>query len=249
MKEFFKVILYKPLYNLLLFFAYIVPGHSIGWAIILLTILINAILWRSAVKTLQTPLQMRHHQDELKALHEKHKGDKAAFAQAQMAFYKEKGINPLGGCLPLLIQLPVLIILYQVFIAGLKNVRPDIIYSFTPHMETINTYFLGIDLSVPDKLFILPILAAVIQYFQTRHMQTLSPPISGNSTDPMAMMNKQMVYLFPVMTFFIAYRLPAGLALYLATTALISLIRQVYVVKTFVPPAKAKVTVRTKSKK
>ena len=247
MKEFFKVILYKPLYNLLVFFAFIVPGHSIGWAIILLTILINAVLWRSSVKTLHTPLQMRHHQDDLKALQEKHKGDKAAFAQAQMAFYKEKGINPLGGCLPLLVQLPVLIILYQVFIAGLKTIRPDLIYSFTPHLDTINTFFFGIDLSAPDPFYALPIIAGIIQYVQTKHMQTINP-VSAGSNDPMAAMNKQMVYLFPVMTFFIAYRLPAGLALYLATTSLISILRQIYVVKTFVPPAKATVTVRKKAK-
>src|SRR5688572_19626042 len=99
-KEFFKTILYQPLFNLLVFFAWLVPGHSIGWAIILLTLLVKLILWVPQAKALRSPLQMRAHQDDLRALQEKHKNDRAGLAQAQMAFYKEKGINPLAGCLP-----------------------------------------------------------------------------------------------------------------------------------------------------
>lgn len=245
-KEFFKAVLYKPLFNLLVFFAWLVPGHSIGWAIILLTLLIRGALWKSSVKALHTPLQMRHHQEELQTLQKKHKGDRQALAHAQMAFYKEKGINPLGGCLPLLIQLPILIILYQVFITGLNQVRPDLIYSFTPHLDTINSRFLGIDLAKPDPLFILPILAAVAQFAQGYYMMKAN---STAATDPtMAAMNKQMTYLFPFFTFFIAYKLPAGLALYWVTTTLFSLAQQVYVTKTFKPTAKATVTVRSKKR-
>src|SRR3989344_4004423 len=151
MKEFFKIILYKPLFNLLVFFSFIVPGHSVGWAIILLTIVVRLVLWVPNAKSLQAPLKMRAYQDDIKRLQEQYKDNRAAQSQALMAFYKEKGINPLSGCLPILIQLPILIILYQVFMTGISNLRPDLIYSFTPHLDSINQMFLGINMAQPDK--------------------------------------------------------------------------------------------------
>ncbi len=230
-----------------MFLAWLVPGHSIGWSIILITLLIRGALWHTSSAALKAPMMMRQYADELKAIQEKHKDDKNAAAQAQMAFYKEKGINPLGGCLPLLIQLPILIVLYQVFRAGLAVYHPELIYSFTPHVSYINTHFFWVTLSSPDKYLILPILAAVMTFAQAKHMQMINP-MTNNPNDPAAMMNKQMTYLFPFMTFFIAYKLPAGLALYWATTSLFSWLQQIYVVKTFKPVKKATVTVRTKKK-
>lgn len=130
--------------------------------------------------------------------------------------------------------------------AGLGTVRVDWLYSFTPILEMKNPIFLGLNLSNPDRIF-LPILAGVLQYAQTKHMQKINPPISTNPKDPTVMMMKQMVFIFPVMTFVIAFTLPAGLALYWATTAAVSWLQQIYVEKTFVPPTpKVKVTVRTK---
>lgn len=247
MIEFIKAILYKPLYNLLVLLAWIIPGHSIGGSIILITIIIRGLLWKSSAAALKAPLMMRQYAGELKAIQEKYKDDRTAQGQAQMAFYKEKGINPLSGCLPLLIQLPVLLVLYRVFIAGLNQYRTDLIYPFTPHLASINSMFFGIDLAHPDKFFILPVLAAALQFAQARHMQLLNPT-TQSGTDPAAMMNKQMMYLFPLMTFFIAYKLPAGLALYWTITTLFSWLQQVYVAKTFVPAKKAEVVVRSKKR-
>ncbi|MBI4948404.1 membrane protein insertase YidC [Candidatus Berkelbacteria bacterium] len=248
MKELIKTILYKPLFNLLVFLAWLVPGHSIGWAIIGITIIVKGLLWKLSLKTLKVPLEMNLHRDELKQLQERHKDNRNALAQAQMAFYKEKGINPLAGCLPLLIQLPILLILYRVFIVGLNDLRPDLIYSFTPHLDTLNTMFFGIDLSKPDPYFIIPALAALLQFLQTRHMQQLNPPIGDPKKDPAVMMNKQMMYLFPAMTFFISFKFPAGLPLYWAASTALTWVQQIYVQKTFKPEAKAKVVVRSKKK-
>ncbi len=244
-KEFFKTILYEPLFNLLVFFAWLVPGHSIGWAIILLTLLVKLILWVPSAKAIRSPLQMRQYQDEIKELQDRHKGDRAAQSQALMAFYKEKGINPLSGCLPLLIQLPVIFILYRVFIVGLGDFRPDLLYSFTPHLDAINTNFFGINLSNPDR-FVLPIIAAGLQFLQSRHMMLLNPP-SKNSNDPAAAMQKQMIYIFPVMTYFIALSLPAGLALYWAANALFSVGQQEVLRRNF-KPTKPNVTVKVRTK-
>lgn len=244
MKEFFKVILYQPLFNLLVFFAYLVPGHSVGWAIIMLTLLVRLVLWVPNAKAIKAPLLLRQYQPELNELQEKIK-DPQERARAQMAFYKEKGINPLSGCLPLLIQLPVLLILYQVFITGLRDIRPDLLYSFTPHMDSINSHFLGIDLAKPDKIF-LPLLAAVLQFFQVKFSQQTAPaPVNKN--DPAAMMGKQMLYIFPAMTYFIGSTLPAGLSLYWATTTAVQAYQQYIITKNFkLPDKRVEVKVRKK---
>jgi YidC/Oxa1 family membrane protein insertase len=248
-KDFFRIILYQPLFNLLVFFAWLVPGHSIGWAIILLTFLVKLILWIPSRKSIEAPLQMREHQPEIKKIQERYKDDRTAQSQALMAFYKEKGINPLSGCLPLLIQLPVIFVLYRVFIDGLNSLRPELIYSFTPHLDSINALFFGIDLTKPDR-FVLPLVAAILQYFQARHLQKLNPPTASNSNDPAAIMAKQSQYLFPIMTYFIAFTLPAGLALYWSANALFSVFQQVVVAKSFKPKEPTvQVTVRSKKKK
>lgn len=246
-KAFFKVVLYKPLFNILIFFAWLIPGHSIGWGIIGVTLLVRALLWHTSVKALQAPLQLRQHAPELKKIQEKYKNDKQAQATAQMTFYKENGVNPLSGCLPLLIQLPILVILYHLFFVITKQAFPaDLLYSFTPHAATVNPIFLGINLFKPDKFWILPLVAAAAQFFQTRNIQQINPTAS-NASDPMAAMNKQMMYLFPVMIFFFVRALPAGIALYYLMTSLFSLGQQVYVAKTFQPKAAgASVVVRSK---
>lgn len=248
-KDFFKAILYQPLFNLLVFYAWLIPGHSIGWAIILLTLTVKLALWKLSAKAIQAPIQMRQYQDEIKEIQQRYKEDRAAQSQALMAFYKEKGINPLSGCLPLLLQLPVIFILYRVFMVGLHDTRPDLLYSFTPHMDTINVFFFGIDLSSPER-FVLPLVAALAQFAQSKHMMLLSPPLAKGSKDPMVTMQKQMVFMFPVMTFFIAMSLPAGLALYWATNAIISVGQQEVIRRNFKSSKpKVNVTVRSKTKK
>ncbi len=245
-KDFFKFILYKPLFNLLVFFAWLVPGHSVGWAIVLLTILVRLILWIPQSKALRSPMEMRAHQDDIKAIQEKYKDDKTAQAQATMAFYRERGISPFSGCLPMLIQLPVIFILYRVFTVGLHNIRPDLLYSFTPHLDSINTMFFGMDLSKPNH-WVLPIIAGLAQFGQSRQYASINTAASSNPNDPAAMMNKQMVYLFPLMTIFIARSLPAGLAIYWIVTSLFSWFQQVYVLKTYKPKgSNVKVSVRQK---
>jgi len=246
-KTFFKVTLYQPFFNILIFLAWLAPGHSIGWAIIGLTALVRAALWVPSVKALTAPMKMRQHQDEIKAIQEKFRNDRTAQAQALTAFYKQQGINPLSGCLPLLIQLPILIILYRVFLDGLQTQRADLLYSFTPHAETLNTLFFGIDLAKPEH-FILPILAAGFQLLQSWYTMRLNPQPAGKD-DPAAMMNKQMIFIFPIMTYFIASRLPSGLALYWIATSVFSVLQQWVVQRSFTQKPVAKVTVRKKSSK
>jgi len=246
MKAFFKAILYTPLFNLLVFLSWLVPGHSVGWAIILITIIVRIALWIPNSKALKSQLYIREHQAELKTVTDKYT-DPQEKAKAQMAFYKEKGINPLSGCLPILIQLPILIILYRVFITGLGDIRPDLLYSFTPHLDVVNAHFLGLNLADKDRFF-LPVIAAILQFVQAKMSQQMMP-VNNNPKDPGAMMTKQMLYIFPAMTYFIGSTLPAGLSLYWATTTLFQVGQQYWVMKkTPLTSKKVAVTVRKKGK-
>lgn len=225
--DFFTYTLYQPLLNALIFLAWLIPGHSIGWAIIALTVLIRLILLPSSLKTLVQQRRMRALQPKIDALKEKHGDDKAAHSKATLELYASEKINPLGSCLPMLLQLPILLVLYQVFIHGLKVEEYRLLYPFTPHMDSINTHWFGLDLTKPEQ-WVLPILAAGLQYVQAKQMGQLTPQPAPTTnangqvapTDISQAMTKQMLYFMPLMTYFITLRLPAALGLYWVATTL-----------------------------
>jgi len=233
-----KIILYKPLFNALIVLVWLMPFHSAGLAIIILTVIIRLILLPSSIKATRQQKRMRDFQPEIAVLQEKYKDDKQKQSQELMAFYKKNKINPLGSCLPLLIQLPILLILYYVFRNGLDTHRFDLLYQFTPRPGFINTMFLGINLANPDR-FILPVIAGVLQYFQSRQMMPPIPAKKSDSQSPASpsqggqemqtMISKQMMYLMPVFTVLIAGRLPAALPLYWVVTTLFAIGQQWWV--------------------
>src|SRR4051812_37319042 len=106
-------VIYRPLLNILVFLHNIIPGHDIGVVIILTTILIRLALAPSFHKSLKSQKTMNELQPKLNQVREKYKDDKEGQAKAMMELYKDHKINPLSSCLPLLIQLPILIALYQ----------------------------------------------------------------------------------------------------------------------------------------
>lgn len=227
MKEFIKAILYTPLYNILMLLVFLTPGNNVGVAIIALTVLIRLVLVPSTNKSYQAQKEIKALQpklDEIKANYSKEEQ-----AQKTMELYKEHKVNPLGSCLPLLIQLPIIFVLYRVFQDGLNASRFDLLYSFIPHPTAVNTIFLGIDLARPEKI-VLPLIVGLLQLVQMWQMQsyTMSPvKKTGNQQADMAtMMTKQMMFLTPVMTFVIAFRLPAALPLYWGVTTLFTIVQQ-----------------------
>lgn len=227
MKAFLKVVLYKPLYNLLILLVWIIPGHSVGWAIILLTILVRLLLTPSSLKAIKIQKKMQDLQPELQKIREQHKNDQQAQTKATLEFYQRNKMNPLGGCLPMLIQLPILLVLYQVFTVGLNNSRFDLLYSFTPHPDLINTVFLGMNLAEPNK-WVLPLITGGLQYLQVQMMQWGKKTKKDKTQEPtqQEMINKQMNILLPIMTVWIAMKVPAALALYWLTTTLFAIVQQ-----------------------
>ncbi|MDO8513623.1 MAG: YidC/Oxa1 family membrane protein insertase [bacterium] len=226
MKEFFKAILYTPLYNLLIFLVWLTPGNDVGVAIIVLTVLIRLALLPSTNKSYQAQKEMKAIQPKLEEIKKKY--SKEEQAAKTMELYKEHKVNPLGSCLPLLIQLPIIFVLYSVFQVGLDTSHFNLLYSFIPRPSVVDTYFLGINLARPEKWF-LPIIVGLLQLVQMWQMQRyIGNPTksSGGQSDMVNMMTKQMMYFTPVMTFFISLRLPAALPLYWGVTTLFTIAQQ-----------------------
>lgn len=215
----FNTILSQPLLNILIIFYIYIPGHDLGIAVILLTLLIKLILFPVSIKSVRSQKALNKIQPKMKEIQDKYKDDKAKQSQAMMELYKTEKINPLSGCLPLLLQLPILIALYKVFLDGLNpEVLQASLYAFVAQPEVINTTFLGIlDLAKPN--LILALMAGIMQFFQSK----LSLPKTKEKTGMAAMMQNQMIYFFPIITVFIVWRLGAIIGLYWLTSILFSI--------------------------
>lgn len=234
----YNELLFRPLFNLLIGITNFLPTHSIGISIILVTLIVRLVLLpaslHQAKQMHRNQSKMKEVKHELDKIKEKHKNDKTKQAQATMELYRKAGINPAQGCLPLLIQLPILIALYRVFLIGITPETFQYLYTFVSPPGDIQTVFLGINLYQPSLR--LGILAGLAQFAQMRiFMPTSSTPQPAGSEQTaqlMASMQKNMAYIFPVMTVFIALQLPAALALYWLITTVFALIQQAILKRT-----------------
>ncbi len=226
----FNTILYQPLLNILVLLYVYLPGHDFGIAVILLTLIIKIILFPISFKSIKSQKSLSRLQSKIKEIQEKHKDDKTKQSQAMMELYQKEKINPFSGCLPLLLQLPVLIALYQVFLKGLKpEVFKTFLYGFVPSPEVINFSFLGIvDLSQPN--FILALLAGLFQFFQAKISFLKNKEKTEKKGDFSSMMQNQMIYFLPIFTVFIVWKLGAIIGLYWIVSTLFS-IGEHYIVK------------------
>lgn len=227
MAHFFTVVFYQPILNLLVWLYNVVSFQDLGVAIILLTAVIKLVLWPLGQSSIKSQKAMQDLQPKLDELKVKYKDDKAGLSQATMALYKDNKINPLSSCLPLLIQLPFLFAVYQVFRDGM-NSKLDLVYSFISRPETINAISFGfLDLSKPNVY--LAVLAGLAQFVQAKMMMTKKPAVStpGSKDESMAaIMNKQMLYFMPAITIFIGISLPGGLTLYWFVLTLFTALQQ-----------------------
>ncbi len=230
-RSFFNTILYQPLYNLLIAIVAVTPLHDMGVAIILITLLIRLVLHPFSIGAFRSQRIMQRMQPKLAELKAKHKDDKQALTQATMAMYKEHKINPISSCLPMLLQLPILLALYWVLTAGLKEVDLSLLYSFTPRPPNISSVAFGF-LPLHEASWVLAVLAGAAQFWQTKMMQVPPPVIKTEGSkdeDFAARLNQQMLYMMPVLTVVIGWSLPAGLTLYWLVATLLTVLQQWYI--------------------
>lgn len=230
MSQIFHAFIYQPIYNALILLYNVIPGHDLGVAIILLTLFIRFLLYPVAQKQIESQKKLQELQPEIKKIQDKYKGDKEKQGRALMEFYKEKKVNPASGCLPLVIQIVFFIALYRAFIAGLNfNSGCSDLYGFVACPENINVKFFGLlDLAKPNV--VLAVIAAAGQFVQTKMMMTKTP-IASKKDDFTAVMNKQMLFIGPLLTIFIGIKFPAGLAIYWIVNTLFAIGQQYLVMK------------------
>lgn len=221
MSQFFHTILYQPLFNLLIILYNAIPGHDIGIAIIGIIFLVKLILYPFTKTTLHAQRKMQDLQPRLKEIKEKHKHNKAAQTQETMKLYQEEGVNPMSGCLPLLIQLPLLIALFQVFRTGFDAKSLVNLYPFVANPGQLNPLFLGlVDLSKGSVA--LSIFAGIAQFFQT-YIISGKEAFTKKTHDTGQAMQKQMAFMTPIFTIFISLSLPSALAFYWIVNTVLSI--------------------------
>ncbi len=227
----FNNILYYPLFNALVLLYKYLPGHDFGVAIIVLTFIIRLILYFPSLKAIRSQKALSEIQPRIQEIQKTHKDDKIKQGEEMMELYKKAKINPFSGCLPTLIQLPFLIALYRVFWKGLRPEELVNLYSFVLNPGQISPNFLGIiNLSSPNIL--LAVIAGIFQFLQTK-MLTPKTKKSGKGSDFSVIMQKQMVYVFPVMTIVILWKLPSAIGLYWIVSSLFSVVQQYVIFKKY----------------
>lgn len=253
--DIFNEIFFRPILNLLVLLiggleSFGIPG-ALGLAIIILTLLIRMLVWpfmASQIKMTKKMADIKPHLDELK---KKHKDDKQALAQAQMALYKEHGVNPASGCLPALIQLPIFIALVNTITTmfnskdGLQQIN-NLLYSPAWHLDKLpNPDFFGLNLAIKPSdfasagvlLLLIPVVTGLLTFVQSKMaMPKAVKPYPSDSAkevkekesmeDAMGQMQGQMVYMMPVMIAFLGFSFPVGLALYWNTFTLLGIYQQ-----------------------
>lgn len=182
--------------------------HNFGIAIILLTVLIKLLTFPLTQKSFTSQQEMKKIAPELKELQKKFSHDKAMLGQKQMAFYKEKGVNPMAGCLPMLIQMPVWFALYQM-LGNSVELYEQPFYAWI------------IDLTRPDPYYIFPVVMGLSMLIS----QWIIPPQIDESQPQM----KYVMWFMPLFLTFVMLNLPAGLSLYMLVNNLLTIAQQVYV--------------------
>lgn len=221
----YSEIFFRPVLNSLLFLTSILPWHDFGLAIILLTVVVKIIIFPLTHSMIKTQRAMKKIDPEIKRINKEIK-NKEEQTRAIMELYKKHGVNPFSGFFALLIQLPLLIAMFQVS-RGSLSFRHEDVYMFLSLPQHINTSFLGF-LNLTEPSIILAALAGIAQFIQTK----LSiPPISNTAPkkDMSAMMQSQMLYFFPVFIFILAIKIPGAAPLYWTSMNIFAIVHEAIV--------------------
>lgn len=224
--ELWNLLIVNPLLNTLVFI-YSVVG-SYGVAIIIFTLLMKLITLPFSLQQQRAMKAQAALAPEIQALQKKYAKDRERLSQEQMKLYKEKGINPLGGCLPMLIPWPLFIAFYQ-SVSSVMSTQPEQFMELSNHIlpaladkVPVNVHFLWMNLSRPDPFYILPILAVITTWIQQK-MMTMP------SSDPQAKsMNQTMGVMMPLFMGWITLTFAAGLAIYWVAFNIIGIVQQYF---------------------
>jgi YidC/Oxa1 family membrane protein insertase len=235
--DIWTVVILRPMLNALLWL-YSVLGGQFWLAIIIFTVIVRVLMTPLMLPQQRSAKKMQELQPQLQELQKKYGKDREKLAQEQMKLYREAGVNPMGGCLPMLIQFPIWIGLYQSIIQALGYLPLQLlslsqnIYPFLQRLWSdvpLNRFFLGMDLSqTPQVLggltYALPIFVAFTSWLQTK-MTTPSTAGDGQA----ASMNQSMTLMMPLMFGFFSLNFSTGLSFYFIVSNIIGIVIQGYI--------------------
>ncbi len=223
--QIWDLVILSPLINVLVIISSVML-NNFGLAIIVLTLIIRVATLPLTVKQLKSTRAMQAMQPKMAEIQKKYARDRQKLAEEQMRLYKESGISPAGCAIPMLIQFPIWIALFQAIVRALAAVPEDFM-NLSLHLYTswpvvyasvpLNPSFLWLDMATPDKFLILPILVGASMWVQQK-MVTIT------STDPkQRQQNQMMLWMMPLMFAFFTLQFPSGLALYWIVSNLFSI--------------------------
>ncbi len=227
-------IIINPFITLLLVL-YGLLGRNVFLAIVGFTIIVRFALLPLTIKQQRSFKRMQELQPKQRMLQEKYKNDRERLTQEQMALYREHGVNPFAGCLPLLIQLPIFLSLWRAILATLAS-TPDqllelqdrILIGGLDHLVPLKNTFLWMNLALPDQFYVLPILVVITTYLQQKLIMPVTPSTSssGNdAADQAARMSRQMTTFMPLLFGFFALTYSSGLSIYFITSNIVGIIQ------------------------
>lgn len=228
----FTTLFYQPILNLFIGIYNILPGHDAGLVIIVITLIIRLVIYPLSRKQVVAQKEMQDLQPKMNEIRQKYANDKEGLARATMDLYKEHKVNPFSSCLPVLLQLPIFFAMFQVLRDGLTKPESfDLLYRFISRPEMIDPTFLGL-INLAQPHVVLAVLAGAVQFWQGKMLFSKRPEASvrkdpgAKDEDTMAIMNKQMMYMMPVVFGIIGLTMPSGLSLYWIVSTLFTIAQQ-----------------------
>jgi YidC/Oxa1 family membrane protein insertase len=245
----FTILLTQPITNLLVgcyqLFAFLHIPFALGFSIILLTFIIRLVLYPFTASQIKTSKKMQDMAPHISNLKAKHKDDKKKQQEEMMKLYSEYGVNPAVGCLPVIIQIPIIWSLYHVLstvvnansVAKLKEINHLMYFDGLKLTKLWEVTFFGIPLSQsPAQLMghmpliiLVPVITGVLQLIFSKMMAPEVAP-TGKQDDFQATFAKQSLFIFPIMIAFFSFRLPFGLSLYWNAFTIFGIIQQYFLV-------------------
>lgn len=248
--SFFHEVLYRPLFNALIALYDFLPGQDLGLATVVLTVFIRLLFTPLLTRQFRSQRALAALQPKMSEIRKETK-DQAEQSRRLLALYKKHGVNPASGCLPLLVQLPVLWAMFAVLRDGLRPGALSILYQGVPNPGTIDPVAFGF-LNLAEPAFqrisgavsiawpaaALAVLTGVVTYWQAR-LTPIQPHAAADDKTPteqaMHRMSRQMLFMMPIMTTYFSLAFPAGLGLYWFVTTLVAVVQQQYLLRRHVP--------------
>lgn len=229
------------LLSTLLLILYQVLGQNVVLAIVAFTVIVRLGLLPLTIKQQRSMKKMQELSPKLKQLQTKYKDDRETLVQEQMKLYKEHGVNPFAGCLPLVIQLPIFFGLWRAIIATLAsspgqllNLQNHILLPGLNHLVPLHNTFLWLNLALPDPYFVLPAIVVVTTYVQQRLIMPVRPKTPSQPRKPgqrpdaseqAEQMTRQMTTIMPFFLGFLSLSYSSGLSIYFIVSNLIGILQ------------------------